>query len=167
MNQSRNNQLSKTPQRLPLTRQRQRGMQLVEVILVMPVLLMLIAASAEFGRYFYTYSALARATEVSARYLSGHLQSDSGERTTAVNLAVCGQLTTCGANAAVVPGLTSSNIDIVLTLVSGSTTRVERVTVRIINFNYQSVFNLGNWTGSSWTTIAVSPSTTMQYLLED
>ena len=64
--------------------------------LVMPVLLLLLAGTAEFGRYFYTYSALARATRVSARYLSGRLLNDT-EKSIAKNLAVCGlaQTTAC------------------------------------------------------------------------
>lgn len=148
----------------------ERGIQLIEVILVMPLLLLLIAATAEFGRYFYTYSALARATEVSARYLSGRLLNDDSPDfniTKAINLAVCGQATTvaCNANAAVVPGLSASNIN--WAKAGGTNLFPNTVTVSIVNYNYQSVFNLGNWIGGSWTSIAVTPSTTMRYLLDN
>ncbi len=155
-----------TPARAPQRRRRERGAQLVELVLVMPVLLMLLAVTAEFGRYFYTYSALARATRISARYLSGRLLNET-ERTIAKNLAVCGlaQTTACAANAAVVPGLTAGNIEV--TTAGGTTWLPSTVTVRIVSYNYQSVFNLGNWTGAAWTTIAVTPSTTMRYLLEN
>jgi Flp pilus assembly protein TadG len=48
----------------------ERGTQLVELALVLPVLLALFAATAEFGRYFYNYATLAKATRAGARYLA-------------------------------------------------------------------------------------------------
>ena len=48
----------------------ERGVQLVEVAIVIPILLMLFAAVAEFGRYFYEYTTLAKAARVGARYLA-------------------------------------------------------------------------------------------------
>ncbi len=163
MNQTQFNNTSKPlPPRQAAQQRHERGVQLVEVVLVMPVLIMLIAATAEFGRYFYTYSVLARATRISARYLSGNLLNNT-EQTKAKNLAVCGSTTTC--STAVVPGLTTSNIQV--TTAGGTTLLPATVTVSIVSYNYQSVFNLGNWVGGTWTTIAISPSTTMRYLLDD
>ena len=37
-----------------------RGVQLVELAIVLPILLLLFAGVAEFGRYFYEYSTAAR-----------------------------------------------------------------------------------------------------------
>lgn len=141
---------------------RERGVQLVEVVLVMPVLLLLLAATAEFGRYFYVYSALARATRVSARYMSSNLWNSS-EQTKAKNVAVCGLTTTC--STAVVSGLSTSNIQITAT--GDSPVIPTTVTVSITGYSYQSIFKLGNWIGGSWSSVAVSPSTTMRYLLEN
>jgi len=47
-----------------------RGVQLVELALVMPVLILLFAAVAEFGRYYQSYTTLAKGTRVAARYLA-------------------------------------------------------------------------------------------------
>src|SRR5262245_65674338 len=49
----------------------ERGTQLVELSIVLPILLVLIGATAEFGLYYNTYLTLAKATRVGARYLSG------------------------------------------------------------------------------------------------
>lgn len=148
--------------RHPHRRRRERGVQMIEVVLVMPLLLMLMASTAELGRYFYTYSVLARATRISARYLSGSLLN-TANHTAAKNMAVCGLTTTC--SIAVVPGLTTSNIAI--TPAANPTTWPSTVTVSITSYNYQPIFNLGNWTGVSWTSVAVKPSTTMRYLLNN
>ena len=51
-------------------RRSEAGVQLVEVAIVIPVLLMLFGAVAEFGRYFYEYTTLAKAARVGARYMS-------------------------------------------------------------------------------------------------
>ena len=48
----------------------ERGTQLVELAIVLPVLLVLFGATAEFGRFFYTYQTLSKATRVGARYLT-------------------------------------------------------------------------------------------------
>jgi Flp pilus assembly protein TadG len=146
-------------------RRAERGLQLFELALVLPILLVLIVAAAEFGRYFYTYAALSRATRAGARYLARRAYT-TDEVTKAKNLAVCGSLSTtaCSSGAAVAPGLTASNIQITTT---GGSLLPETVTVQIINYSYQPVFNLGAWVGGSWASVAVSPSTTMRYLLEN
>ena len=144
---------------------RERGTQLVEVVLAMPVLLLLLAATAELGRYFYTYSVLARATRIAARYQASNLLT-SGEQTKAKNLAVCGLTTACGSS--VVPGLTTTNVVIAPPPPTGTTTPLpDTVTVSISGYTYQPIFNLGNWTGVAWTSVAVTPSTTMRYLLKN
>jgi Flp pilus assembly protein TadG len=122
------------------------------------LLLLLIAATAEFGRYFQTYSTLARATRISARYLSDKILNNDA-LTAGKNVAVCGLNTAC--NTPAVTGLTVNNVSIATT---GTQPFYETVTVSI-TYNYQSVFNLGNWVGSSWTTVPMNASTTMRYLL--
>ena len=136
-----------------------------EVALVLPLLLLLVVTGAEFGRYFYTYSVLNRATRIAARYVAGHVYSND-EKTKAKNLAVCGIISTtpCASGTAIVPGLTASNIQITST---GSSLLPQTVTVQIINYSYQPVFNLGSWIGGTWANVAVSPSTTMRYMLEN
>src|SRR5829696_5853270 len=57
--------------RLRLTRlaRSERGIQLAELALVLPLFLILFATTAEFGRFFYEYSTLAKATRAGTRYL--------------------------------------------------------------------------------------------------
>src|ERR1044072_1990818 len=47
-----------------------RGVQLVELAIVLPILLLLFATVAEFGRYFYEYTTVAKGARVGARYLA-------------------------------------------------------------------------------------------------
>src|SRR6266516_4760385 len=47
----------------------ERGIQLVELAIVLPVLMLLFGATAEFGRFFYEYTTLAKASRVGTRYL--------------------------------------------------------------------------------------------------
>jgi hypothetical protein len=42
----------------------------------------------------------------------------------------------------------------------------DTVTVRIVNYNYKPLLNLGNFAnGLKWTSVPLKPSTTMRYLL--
>jgi Flp pilus assembly protein TadG len=66
----RNRLRSKRFQQLQRFRRDESGLQLVELTIVIPIFLMLFAATAEFGRYFYEYTTLAKAARVGARYLS-------------------------------------------------------------------------------------------------
>src|SRR5688500_19724035 len=47
----------------------ERGVQLAELAIVIPILLILFAATGEFGRFFYEYTTLSKAARVGARYL--------------------------------------------------------------------------------------------------
>src|ERR1700693_5581299 len=67
----------------------ERGIQLVELAIVIPIFVMLFAATAEFGRYFYEYTTLAKASRAGARYLAT-AAVNSTEDTKAKNLVVFG-----------------------------------------------------------------------------
>ena len=56
-------------------RRDERGLQLEETAIVIPVYLMLFGATAEFGRYFYEYSTLAIASRAGSRYLASAVVS--------------------------------------------------------------------------------------------
>lgn len=153
---------------LKLTRFRcdEQGVQLVEVALVVPILLILLAATAEFGRYFYYYSTLSRATRTAVRYIATHPYLDNPSpndfKTQAKNLAVCGSPAPCGTNTEILPGLTTANFEI--TPASGNFP--ETVTVTVKDYNYQPIFDLGSFvSGVSWTSVPVKASTTMRYTL--
>ena len=55
-----------------------RGVQLVELAIVLPILLLLFAGVAEFGRYFYEYSTAAKSARLGARYLAEKCAGGSG-----------------------------------------------------------------------------------------
>jgi hypothetical protein len=155
-------------QRLGRFRRSERGTQLIELALVLPILMAFFAATAEFGRYFYNYSTLSKATRAGARYLSttpvksggaNPCQDDNVKR-----LVVYGDPKAADGSRPIVPGLTLSNIE--LKREGASTGVPEKVTVRIINYNYQPLINLGNFANKlNWAKVPVKPSTTMRYLL--
>src|SRR2546423_10056189 len=69
----------------------ERGTQLVELAIVLPVLLVLFGATAEFGRFFYTYQTLSKATRVGTRYLTTAPTGGASDDK-AVNLVVYGNM---------------------------------------------------------------------------
>lgn len=139
-----------------------RGTQLVELAIVIPVFVLLFAATAEFGRFFYTYTTLTKATRVGARYLMSQpalLMDKNAER-----LVVCGNPTACADADAVVPGLTVDNVKI--DRAGGAPGFPATINVRIENFYYEPIFDLGKLTGNTSLSlkIQVAPSTMMQAL---
>ena len=83
------------------------GTQLAEMAVVLPLLLVLFGATAEFGRFFYTYATLTKATRSAARYLtSSNKATDAG----AQNLIIYGNAE--GAGDPVLPGLGATHVDI-------------------------------------------------------
>ena len=150
----------------------ERGTQLVELALVLPILMGLFAATAEFGRYFYNYSTLAKATRAGARYLATApvkgVSAGKGvniiEDAKAKRLVVYGDANASDSSKPVVPGLSLSNVEIER---NGPITTVpDTVTVRIVNYNYTPLINLGSFADKlKWTAVPVKPATTMRYLL--
>jgi len=140
----------------------ERGIQLVELAIVIPILVMLFAATAEFGRYFYEYTTLAKASRAGARYLAT-AAVNSAEDTKAKNIVVYGN--TGGTGYPVLSGMTVSNVSI--TRQGGVPVLPQRVTVQITSFKHQPIFDLGALTKvtSLSTNVDVKPSVTMRYLL--
>jgi Flp pilus assembly protein TadG len=138
----------------------ERGVQLVEVTIVIPIFLMLFAATAEFGRYFYEYTTLAKATRGGARYLSAALKG-TGDGT-AANLVVYGNAS--GTGTPILDGLSTDQVKI--TYQGGSTAIPETVTVTIDGYTHQPIFNLGALTKTAGVNlnVPVKPSVTMRYL---
>lgn len=141
----------------------ERGSQLAELALVLPIMLMLLASIAEFGNFFYTYSTLAKATRGGARYLTSKTFSQA-EKDKAKSLAVYGDANAACTGEPVIKGLTCANVDV--QGVGGAPGFPDRVNVRVINYTYQPLFDLGKLTKNTFTlAVPVSPSTTMKYLL--
>ena len=138
----------------------ERGTQLVELAIVLPLLVVMLGAAAEFGRFFYTYQTLAKATRTGARYLT--TESANGKKDpTAENLVVYGN--EAGTGKPVVSGLSPTQVQITRT--GGTSAFPERVTVKIVGYTYVPLFDLGKLVGkpSISLSIDVAPSTTMRY----
>ena len=138
------------------------GLQLVEAAIVIPIFLLMFAATAEFGRYFYEYTTLAKAARVGSRYLSTNILT-AEERVAAQNMVVYGSTTATGTP--VLPGLTTSHV--VITQAGGSGVIPATITIEIVGYTHDPIFDLGLLTGSDDLSlnIDVSPSVTMRYLL--
>lgn len=97
---------------------RQRGTAIIEFAIALPVLLLLMLATAEIGRLLSQYNTLAKSVRDSARYVASKasggttrvISISSTVRTAATNLAVTGNIN--GAGGALLPGLVSGNITI-------------------------------------------------------
>jgi Flp pilus assembly protein TadG len=142
-----------------------RGVQLVELAIVLPILLLLFAAVAEFGRYFYEYTTVAKGARVGARYLASKsvMSTQADWKTNAKNLVVYGN--TAGTGTPILTGLTTANVDV--QYVGGTTGVPDLVKVSIINYQHQSVFDLGKMLKNPSLTlnVDVKPSVTMRYML--
>lgn len=150
-------------------RRDEQGVQLVEIAIVIPVLLMLFAAVGEFGRYFYEYTTLAKAARVGGRFMAAKPISSPTKdwQAAAKKLVVYGN--TAGTGSPVLPGLSTANVDLVF---EGGTYEdgigvPATVTVNIINYKHDPIFDLGKLikvTGLSLN-VDVKPSITMRYML--
>jgi Flp pilus assembly protein TadG len=140
----------------------ERGTQLVELAIVMPILILLVGATAEFGRFFHTYTTLLKGTRAAARYL---VSQPPGEGTTAAkNLVVYGNTT--GAGTPVASGLTTANIKITPSANGAGVPQTQ--TVEIQNFIYVPIFDLGKLTKSSTLSLSVNvgAKSTMRQLVQ-
>jgi Flp pilus assembly protein TadG len=140
----------------------ERGTQLVELAIVLPLLVVLFAATAEFGRYFYEYTTLAKAARAATRYLATSAVNATGDGK-AKNIVVFGN--EAGTGSPLIPGLTTSNV--VITRQGGVPSLPQTVKVEIYSFKHQPIFDLGKLTKvtSLSLNVDVKPSVTMRYLL--
>ena len=65
-----------------------RGLQLVELAIALPVMVLLFAAAAEFGRYFQEYTTLAKGTRMAARYMATACANGSDDLTAKILLSM-------------------------------------------------------------------------------
>jgi len=161
------------------------GSSTIELAIVLPILVLLFAGATELGRLFYTYTTLAKATKVGARYLSTSSDATSSNATTAAaamlkaqSLVVCGY-TDCTGNqpdgtpkVPVVNGLSmnspGTNVKVTFFTQTEGNVLVQYVTVEIQSYTYQpGPFNLAAWTGNANSKFyfPLTPRTTMRYML--
>ena len=143
--------------RLRLFRTCEAGTQLAELAVVLPMLLVLFGATAEFGRFFYTYNTLAKSTRAGARYLTA---SNKATDDMAKSLVVNGTME--DGVSPILTGLSTGNVNITR---EGPTCCPQTVTVEISGYQYEPIFDLGKLMGKSFSlSVEVKPSTTMRYI---
>lgn len=98
-------------------RGRQRGVAIVEFAITLPLLMLLLLATAEIGRALFQYNTLTKAVRDSARYVSGARVGSTGVfsltneiRTAAQRLVVYGNA--AGAGPALLPGLAPGDVTV-------------------------------------------------------
>lgn len=146
-------------------RRDEQGVQLLELALVLPIMLLLFAGVAEFGRYFYEYTTLAKGARLGARYLANKSVT-SGKvdwKGNAKSLVIYGNI--AGTGDPILPGLEPGNVDI--QYAGGPAGIPDTVTVKIINYPHESLFDLGAFLHSDSLSLNVNvkPSVTMRFLL--
>ena len=135
----------------------QRGVAAVEFAIVLIPLLIITAGIVEFGRVFWYYDALSKATRDGARYLSrSTLLNQATTRTIVKNTILKANVN--------VEDFDSLN-DIVISCIPNTCTDPLYVTV---NINYS--LTLGAWipflSDTGVYSLSLAPSTTMRYLPE-
>ncbi len=158
---------------------REDGSSTIELAIVFPILLILFVGTAELGRLFYTYTTLAKATNVGARYLStsrnvvnGTATEIATAKTEARNLVVCGFKLDCANQTPVVVGLTTANVNICDNFSVPCSPVIPAGTVKLFRVEIQSytysagVWNLATMTGKASSTFyfALKPGTEMRYI---
>lgn len=145
-------------------RRDENGVQLVELAIVLPILLLLFGAVAEFGRYFYEYTTVAKGARLGARYLaSKSVTSSTNYEVVAKNLVVFGN--EAGTGTPILDGLTVNNVDV--QYLGGTTGIPDTVKVSIVDYEHESLFDIGALLKVSALSmnVDVKPSVTMRYLL--
>lgn len=138
----------------------ERGTQLVELAIVLPVLLVMFGAVAEFGRLFYTYQTLTKATRAGARYLTTEPASGASDAE-AANLVVYGN--TAGTGDPIIEGLTVDHVAV--SRQGANPTLPDHVSVSIDGFRYKPILDLGRLVnGDLSLNVELNPSTTMRVL---
>lgn len=160
----RNVRRSRRLQWLSRFRRDEQGVQLLEIAIVIPILLVMFAGIAEFGRYFYEYTTLAKASRLGARYLaSKSVNSETDYKAIAKNIVVYGNA--AGTGSAILDGLTPEKV--IITYEGGVSGMPERVTVTIDGYVHDPLFDLGALLKNDALSLAieVKPRVTMRYLL--
>lgn len=150
------------------TRRGQRGVAVVEFALVVMLLLIVLSGTIEFGKSFWYYNSLTRATRDGAR-----MMSLAEEETLTAVVPLAQDTVVHVATAAGVPGLARGNVAVTCLNASFATVAcqdgVSPVYVRVAITGYS--MKLGGWMAlfgpdgsTSSQDIAVGPHTVMPYL---
>jgi len=142
---------------------REEGTHLVELAIVLPVMLVLFGGLAEFGRFFYTYSTLTSAVRAGARHACKWERNASWTFPETSNMVVYGDFSDTS-NGPILPGLSTANV--VIQPNGPSVNNIDSVTVKIVNYKYVPIIDLGKLTGIPALTLNIdlNASATMHQL---
>lgn len=115
----------------------QRGVAAVEFALILPFLLVLSFLTTEFGRALYQYHSITKSVRDGVRYLS--VQQPNTHLTETANLIVYGN--TQGTGDPLVAGLTTSHVQAPVWSTAGTDPVINTVTVRVSNFQFDTMFS--------------------------
>jgi Flp pilus assembly protein TadG len=121
---------------MKILKRNQRGVALIELALIIPLLMLLTFITTEFGRAVYEYNTLTKAARDAVRYLS--FQTPGTHITQAQNLMVYGNL--AGTGSPLARGLSLSNVpagSCCTWQTTGSNPAMTTVTVRVSNYTFQ------------------------------
>ncbi|MEP6921886.1 MAG: TadE/TadG family type IV pilus assembly protein [bacterium] len=147
-----------------------RGTALAEAAIVLPLLVLMLGAAAEFGRFMYYYNTLGKATRAGARYIVTREVSGPNAGTNladAKNLVVFGNIGGTGANVLNGANLTTARVEICGITGGGPPTCPaagipQTIVVRITGYSYTPLFAIGPMQSLG---IDIQPSTTMRYMI--
>lgn len=136
----------------------ERGAELVEFALVLPLLLLLVLGAIEFGRAYFTYNILAKAVRDGARYAATTGATSSGTLdataiTKTKNVVVYGN--SAGSGTKKILDLQTNQVTVTQTFVSS----FEQYTNVIVAYPYQPLFSL-----VLPAAITMRPSVRMQFV---
>lgn len=144
----------------------EKGGTLAELAILVPFLVVMMAAVTELGRLFQTYTSLSKSTRAAARYLSNNAYDDA-QIAAAKNIAVCGQRSCAGVEP-VVANLSVDNIVVTPEFPEGEVGNPITVSISVTNYNFQPLFNLGALIGNNrFMNLPATASTTMYYMWTD
>jgi Flp pilus assembly protein TadG len=143
---------------------RENGTHMVELAIALPLMLVMLGGLAEFGRFFYTYTTLTNAVRAGARHACKWEKSASWTFPETANMVVYGSFSGGAPGTEILPGLSTSNVAIQAN--GPSVNNVDSVTVKIVNYTYQPLFDLGKLTGISALSLSIdmNASATMHQL---
>lgn len=144
-------------------RKDERGTQLIEAAIALPVMIVLFGGVAEFGRFFYTYTTLTNAVRGGARHACKWEKNASWTIPETQRMVVYGDFSNTSSGP-ILPGLNTNNVSVIAN--GPSVNNIDSVTVKITGYNYQPLFDLGKLTGVKALSLKVpmNASATMHQL---
>jgi Flp pilus assembly protein TadG len=120
---------------------RERGVALTEFALVLPMLLILMLVTMEFGRAYYQFNMLTKSVREAARYLS--VRTPGVDKDKAKNIIVYGNPS--GTGSPQIPGLSLSNVPDPTWGTAGAYPTLNTVTVTVSGYTYKPLVKGVSW----------------------